>query len=190
MSQFARFKTWGLAAIAACAFGANAWAGPFDCSVAYDEFDSFMNKHYLMKPESYGAVATDRLTRQQFEARQKGRLLLRTGREGSGVAIVRTNKNRWGKFLFTWTGRGDSRGTPLLVLHDITLYNDVERGRGRRQFREIRMTASETVDLDSGKPSLTTDADVVYRNLDGKTLVIEATNGARLSFPLESLCAR
>lgn len=175
--------TLGLSAIAAPAY-----AGPFDCSVVYDEFDSLMNKNYLLQPEAYGPVVQDRLSREQFNTQQKGKLLLRPGREGSGVAIVKTNQNKWGKLLFTWTGRGDSRGTPLLVIHDVTLYARVKEGGGRRQIREIRMTASQTVDLDTGRASTSAEADIRYRNVGGKTLYIEAVNGARLVFPLETLC--
>jgi len=175
--------TLGLSVTAAPVF-----AGPFDCSVVYDEFDSLMNRNYLLQPEAYGPVVQGRLSRDQYNTQQKGKLLLRPGREDSGVAIVKTNKNKWGKLLFTWTGRGDSRGTPLLVIHDVTLYSRVKEGGGRRQIREIRMTASQTVDLDKGRTSTSAEADVKYHNVDGKTLFIEAVNGARLVFPLETLC--
>lgn len=165
-------------------------AGPFDCSVVYDEFDSFMNKGYLVSPDKYGPVLAGKITREYFDQNQKGRLLLRPGREGMGVAVVRTNNNGYGKLLFSWGGRGDAQGTPLLVLRDITLYTDVENGSGLKLTREVRVTSSQSVDLDSGRASSGADADLTYRNIDGKTLLIEPVNGASLTFPMETLCAR
>lgn len=163
-------------------------AGPFDCSVVYDEFDSLMNKNYLVKPEAYGPVIKDKISRAQYNAQQKGKLLLRPGREGMGVAIVHTNKNTRGKFLFTWGGRGDARGTPLLVLRDVTLYGRVADGFARRLTREIRISSSQSVDLDKGHAAVGPEADIKFYNADGKTLLIEAINGAKLTFPVASLC--
>ncbi len=165
-----------------------AQAGPFDCSVVYDEFDSLMNKNYLLKPEAYGPVVTGKFSRSQYNSQQKGKLLLRPGREGMGVAIVHTNKNTRGKFLFTWGGRGDARGTPLLVLRDVTLFGRVADGYARRITREIRIGSSQTVDLDTGRAAVGAKADLWFHNVDGKTLLIEAVNGAKLTFPVASLC--
>ncbi len=177
-----------LAAISMAGFVRPASAGSFDCSVVYDEFDSFMNKNYLLNPEAYGPVVKGKLTRDAYNAQQKGRLLLRHGRKGWGVAVVHTNKNTRGKFLFTWGGRGDARGTPLLLLRDVTLFGRVEDGYGTRTFREIRVSGAQQIDLDAGRASTGPEADIWYRNVDGRTLVIEAVNGAELSFPMASLC--
>lgn len=170
------------------AFTGPAAAGPFDCSVVYDEFDSFMNKNYLLDPGAYGPVVSGKISRAQYNSGQKGKLLLRPGRQGWGVAIVHTNKNTRGKFLFTWGGRGDARGAPLLILRDVTLYGRVEDGRGRRVTREIRVSSSQTVDLDAGRASAGPAADLRFRNVDGKTLQVEAVNGAKITFPMASLC--
>ena len=163
-------------------------AGPFDCAVVYDEFDSLMNKGFLVKPEAYAKVVKGKLSRADFNARQKGRLLLRPGREGYGVAIVRTNANSWGKFLFTWGGRGDARGTPLLILRDITLFANVEDGRGRRVIREVRISAGLSADLDRGRVDEGEAADIKFHNVDRQTVTIEAANGATVAFPMETLC--
>lgn len=163
-------------------------AGSFDCSVVYDEFDSFMNKNYLLDPGAYGPVIAGKISRAQFNSGQRGKLLLRPGREGSGIAIIQTNKNARGKFLFSWGGRGDARGTPLLILRDVTLFGKVQNGKGRRITREIRVSSSQTVDLDKGRASTGPEADIRFRNTDGKTLLIEAVNGARIAFPTASLC--
>lgn len=184
------FRSGLAAACAAFLSAMPAAAGPFDCSVVYDEFDSFMNRNYLVNPQNYGQVLQGKITRDYFDQNQKGRLLLRPGREGMGAAVVRTNGGAHGKFLFSWGGRGDAQGTPLLVLRDITLYGGVENGTGLRRTRELRMTSSQSVDLDAGRASTGPEADIVYRNLDGKTLLIEPINGAALTFPMQTLCAR
>ena len=165
-----------------------ALAGPFDCAVVYDEFDSLMNKGFLMQPEAYGQVVKGRLSRADFNARQKGRLLLRPGREEYGVAIVRTNANRWGKLLFTWGGRGDALGTPLLILRDITLFANVEDGSGRRLIREVRVSAGLGADLDRGRVDEGEAADIKFHTVDRQTVTIEAANGAAIAFPMETLC--
>lgn len=177
-----------LAAAGLGLFATPAAAGSFDCSVVYDEFDSLMNKNFLMKPESYVRVVKDRLSRADYNAKQKGKLLLRPARRGWGVAVVQTNRNTWGKFLYTYGGRRDTRGTPLLILRDVTLYGRVEDGSAQRVTREIRVIATQRVDLDKGLAGEGPEADIWFRNVDGKTVTVEAVNGAKLSFPMESLC--
>lgn len=162
-------------------------AGPFDCSVAYDEFDSFMNRNFLVQPKGYVASLENKIT--QADARKQGStLMLGAGRKGMGVAIVQTNKNAHGKFLFNWEGRGDLRGTPLLILRDVTLYSKVETGGGQKRVREVRVSAAQMVDLDTGRPTQSNDADIRYTAVDAKTIQLEAINGAKLTFPMESLC--
>lgn len=163
-------------------------AGRFDCSVVYDEFDSLMNKNFLLKPESYVRVVKDRLSRADYNAKQKGKLRLRPGRQGWGVAVVHTNRNTWGKFLYTYGGRRDTRGTPLLILRDVTLFGRVQDGNAKRVTREIRVIATQRIDLDTALAGEGPEADIWFRNVDGKTMTIEAVNGAKLSFPMESLC--
>lgn len=180
-----------IAAFAACIVIASttpASAGPFDCSVVYDEFDSFMNKNFLMKPDAYVGTMQNKLSRNDYNSRQKGKLLLSPHRKGMGVAIVHTNKNTRGKFLFTWGGRGDLRGSPLMILRDVTLYGRVQDGANPREFREIRVSSSQTIDLDTGRATQGQDADIWYHAVNPNELYIEAVNGARLIFPMETLC--
>ena len=168
---------------------APAHAGSFDCNVVYDEFDSLMNKNFLQNPEAYVQVKQGRLSRGEYNGEQKGKLLLRPDRKGLGVAIVKTNRNTWGKFLYTWGGPGDSRGTPLMILRDLTLFGRVVDGNAPKTVREIRVSSSQTVDLDRGMTTEGPEADIWFRNVDGKTMFIEAVNGATLTFPMETLCA-
>ncbi len=163
-------------------------AGRFDCNLVYDEFDSLMNRNFLVQPESYVKVAVGKLSREQYNNRQKDKLVLRPGREGSGVVIVKTNNNKYGKFLFTWGGKGDVRGNPLLILRDVTTYRRVKDGYGKRVRREIRIPASMTADLDSGLTGQGDKDDVWFHIVDNNNMYVEAVNGAKLTFPLESLC--
>ena len=168
-------------------FAQPAVAGPFDCSVVYDEYDSFMNKNYLIKPDAYVQTVQGRITQAQ-SASQANALLLSPQRLGMGAAIIQTNKNAYGKFLFAWSGRGDLRGTPLLILRDITTYKSVQDGNGRRNYREIRVSASQMIDLDTGRATQGQGADIRYNASNPKEIVLEAINGAKISFPMETAC--
>lgn len=163
-------------------------AGPFDCSVVYDEFDSFMNKNFLMKPEAFVRTLQGKISRGDYNSKQKGKLLLSPHRKGFGVAIVHTNKNTSGKFLFTWSGRGDQRGSPLMILRDVTLFGRVQDGFRPKKFREIRVSSSQLIDLDTGRATQGKNADIWYHAVDAKTIYLEAVNGAKLSFPMETMC--
>ena len=168
-------------------FTAPAHSRLFNCNVVYDEFDSFMNKDFLMQPQAYGKGVQDRISRADA-ARQSSALLLHPSRKGMGVAIVQTNKNVRGKFLFSWSGRGDLRGTPLLILRDVMLFGRVQDGGGLKKRREIRLSASQMVDLDTGRVTQGQGGDIRYQALDAKTIQLEAVNGAKLFFPMETLC--
>jgi len=183
-----KYLTAALAALTLYAAPAQpAQAGAFDCGVVYDEFDSFMNKDFLVQPQAYGKTLQDKISPSQAR-KQSGALLLRLSRKGMGVAIVKTNKNAYGKFLFSWSGRGDLRGTPLLILRDVILFEQVQDGAGVKKRREIRVSASQMIDLDTGRATQGNDADILYQAIDAKTIQLEAINGATLFFPMETLC--
>ena len=80
---------------------APARAGSFDCTVVYDEFDSLMNKNFLQNHEAYVQVKQGRQSRDENNGQQKDKLMLRPDRKDMGVTNVKTNKNTWGKFLYT-----------------------------------------------------------------------------------------
>ncbi|MFQ5625547.1 MAG: hypothetical protein ACE5FM_02720, partial [Methyloligellaceae bacterium] len=61
---------------------------------------------------------------------------------------------------------------------------------GRRNYREIRVSSSQTVDLDTGRPSQGNNSDIWYHAVDANTIYLEAINGAKLYFPMETLCNR
>jgi hypothetical protein len=183
-----KYLTAALAALTFSAgFAAPVHARLFNCNVVYDEVDSFMNKDYLMQPHAYGKGLQDKIS-QAEAAKQSNALLLFPNRKGMGVAIVETNKGIRGKFLFSWSGRGDLRGTPLLILRNVTLFGQVQNGGGLKKIREIRVSSSQMVDLDTGRVTQGVGGDIRYQTIDAKTFGLEAVNGAKLFFPMETLC--
>lgn len=163
------------------------FAGSFDCSTIYDEFDSLMLKNFLIRPQNYVQVVNQRMSRAQYNNEQKGRLMLANDNRGWGVAIVHTNRNTWGKLLFTW-GAPMQNGQPSLILKKVTLFGRVLDGFAPRTVGLINVPSSYTVDLDTGAIGAGNQADIWFHNVDGNTMFIEAVNGAEISFPMQSLC--
>ncbi len=163
-------------------------AGYFDCNVVYDEFDQLMSKQFLVEPDRYVATIENRLTRKEFLELQQGRFTLHPEREGFGVAVVRTNRNIHGKFVFSWEQSPREDWLPLIVQEAI-LYGRVDDGYAPRRLEPLFVKPASAVDLDEarvievGEPA----ADLLYDVEDG-VFYIEAINGASLSFPVESMC--
>ncbi len=162
-------------------------AGTFDCSVVYDEFTSLMNKNFLLNPGTYVNTTKVRLSRADYNSRQKGVLLQSLENKGYGVAVVHTNRNTWGKFMFTW-GAPQQNGHPSLIIKDLTLYGRVLDGYQPRVTPKIVVPTSYQVDLDTSAVGGGALADIWFHNVDGNTMFVEAVNGATLDFPMESLC--
>lgn len=164
------------------------FAGPCDCNIVYDEFDSLMNKEFLLNPEHYVPTVKKRLSREDYNTRQKGIFLLRGDRSDLGIAVVHTNNNTWGKILFSW-GAPFDEGHPSLILSEVVLYGRVRDGHAPRIQRDIIIPSSYKIDLDTGRMKNSGNAaDLWFHNVDGKTMYIEAVNGASLEFPLETMC--
>lgn len=162
-------------------------AGYFDCSVIYDEYESLMNRQFLIEPAKYVGVISDEITREQFKQFQQGRLRLNIERSNLGVAVFQTNLNTRGKLLFDWDADLINQRAPLKII-DGVLYGRVLDGYGPRKMRPILLKSSYLIDLDSGNirnPEET--ADLAYVEEDG-VYRIEAINGASIDFPTESMC--
>lgn len=153
-----------------------------DCNIIYDEYESLMNKYFLIFPGWYTTVKENRISRDEYNGQQKPRLLLKTANKGHGVAIVHTNNNTWGKLLYTWSSSGKE-----LIIKEAIMYGRVMDGGNPRTLRNIRIPSSWSYDLDTGTFN-GPDADIWFHNVDGKTMYMEERNGADLSFPMESLC--
>jgi hypothetical protein len=163
-------------------------AGTFDCSTIYDEYDSLMQKNFLLSPQKYVPVKKASLSRAEYNSQQKGTFLLSEDSKNWGIAIVHTNRNTWGKFLFTW-GAPFAGGQPSLLIKKLTLFGRVLDGYAPRITSQIAVPSSYTVDLDTGVVGGGAEADIWFHNIDGNTMYIEAVNGAEISFPMGSLCA-
>lgn len=157
-----------------------------DCSLIYDEFHSLMNKEFLLNPGKYVAIQANRISRQDYNTKQKGKFLLNNNNQGLGIAIVHSNKNTWGKFLYTWE-KPLHNGHPSLIIKEAILYGRVKDGYRPRTWRDIKIQSSYSLDLDTGR-SGGNGADIWFHNIDGREMYLEAINGASLTFPLQSLC--
>jgi hypothetical protein len=145
-----------------------------------------MNKSFLTNPGNYVKTKSKRLSRQQYNARQKNSFLLNKENQGYGIAIVQSNRGLHGKLLFTW-GRPIQSGHPSLIIKKAVLYRQVDTGIPSIIHRDINLATSNTFDLDSGKTG-GQRADIWFHTIDKQTMYIEAVNGAKLFFPMESLC--
>lgn len=104
-----------------------------------------------------------------------------------GIATFRTNKNSYGKFLYTW-GAPFKNGNPSLILKDVVIYGRVMDGFKPKKISKIVVPSSFTVDLDTFQVGAGSKSDVWFHNINGRTMFIEARNGADLHFPMESMC--
>lgn len=162
-------------------------AGYFDCSVIYDEFDSLMNKQYLIEPDRYVQVQKGRMNRMEFLSLQQGRLHLNTDRKNYGVVIFRTNQNVRGKLLFNWNVE-KINGQPPILFQESILYGRVYDGYAPQQLRPTMIKPTYFIDIDTGAVTEETkEADIAYRDSEGE-FFLEAVNGAEINFPVESLC--
>lgn len=162
-------------------------AGYFDCSVIYDEFDSLMNKQYLIEPDRYVQVRKGQMSRTEFFKWQQGRLRLSADRRGYGVAIIRTNQNLRGKLLFNWNVE-EINGEPPVMLEESVLYGRSYDGYAPQRLRPTMIKPTYFIDIDTGAVTEETkEADIAYKFEEG-IYYLQAINGAELSFPVETLC--
>lgn len=157
-----------------------------NCDLVYDEFESLMNKEFLLHPEKFVPVKSKKLSRQDYNKLQKNKFLLSRLNKGLGIAVVHTNKNTWGKLLYFW-GKPYQNGQPTLIIKKLVLFGRVKDGHKPRVMRNLIIKSSYSLDLDTGK-SDRKNADIWFHNVNGKEMYIEAINGATLKFPTRSLC--
>ncbi len=179
-----------------------AYAGYFDCSVIYDEYDSLMANQFLVEPERYVATRSDKITRTEFENLQKGTFKLYPERINRGIGLFRSNSNLHGKFLFQWLQPFPDQ-PPHLLIEQGVVYGRVVDGYAPVLFAPIRLKPGSVVDFDTGRAlALGRNGDpatdqtreqgdmaYVHEEHTGE-YVLQAVNGALLRFPLESLCHR
>lgn len=175
-------------------------AGYFDCSVVYDEFESLMNKRFLVEPSNYVVTIKDRMSREEYIGLQQGKLLLTGPRAGKGVGVIRTNRNSYARFVFSW-GESLHERAPPLVVHETVIYGRVEDGYAPQRLRPLTVNPGFGIDFDEARvlelprddqsgeatPERETTADLAHID-SGEQLYIEAVNGATVEFPVESMC--
>lgn len=182
-----------------CALPAAAPAGYFNCSVVYDEFESLMNKEFLVEPDRFVSTVNQRLTRSEFEQLQRGQFLLYEERSQMGIAVFRTNENLRGKLLFHWDDPL-ADGQVHLVVDQALIYSRVEDGQGVRRIGPFRIKPGVGLDLDSGRY----DSPIGEAGSDGAPITVdvrhaidpdtgegafESANEGTLYFPVETMCS-
>lgn len=182
-----------------CLLSAPALAGYFNCSVIYDEYESLMNKQFLMEPDRFVSTVNQRLTRSEFENLQRGQFQLYEERVDLGIAIFRTSENLSGKLLYKWS-EPLVDGQSHLLIEQVVLYGSVKYGYGARSTGPFRIKPGFGLDLDTGKyenkfeqatatNGHTFTADLKH-SIDPETgeSVFEAANNAVIHFPVETMC--
>lgn len=186
---------------ACAALSAPARAGSFNCAVVYDEFESLMNKQFLVQPDKFVATLPGRMSKQQFDGVSNADFHLYPGREGMGIGILTTNLNVHAKFLFHWS-QPMSDGTVHVIIDEVVKYGRVQDGYAPSRIGPFRLKPGMSIDIDSGdyvplpgefsKPEEQENGaeagDLRYEvGADGTLL--ESVNGAEVQFPLETLCS-
>lgn len=177
-------------------------AGDFNCSVIYDEFESLMNKRFLVEPSDYVQTLPGRVAKQQFEGVAQAGFQLYPSREGMGVGVLNTNQNIHAKFLFHWSQPMVDGGTHVII-DEFVKYGRVDDGYAPQRLGPFRLKPGMALDVDSGsyvhrERDLAEDdsdsrarqsGDLKYEVNDGGP-VLRSVNGAEVEFPLETLCRR
>lgn len=174
-----------------------AFSGYFNCSVIYDEFESLMNKEFLLEPDRFISTISQRLTKSEFETLQKGQFQVYEERADLGIAIFRTNENLSGKLLFRWSDPLID-GQSHLIIEQATVFGRVEDGYGPKRVGPFRVKSGFGLDLDTGQydtrigqtpgqENFTVD---LRHSVDPESgeAVFEAVNDAVIHFPVETMC--
>ena len=164
--------------------------GAVDCGLVDDEFDSLMNRTFLISPEKFSEGYSQKISRKNYNARQKGKFRLWLHRKRLGVGIVKTNRGHYGKFLYTWGESSSGSANPDLLISELTLFSNLEKNNRPRRYRNINIPSSYALDIDTGKIEKGKSSDIWFHNVDGVNMSIEAKNGAKLFFPTTSLCTQ
>jgi len=179
-----------------------AGAGNFNCAVVYDEFESLMNKRFLVEPSELVQTLPGRMSKQQFESVAHAGFRLYPSRKGMGIGVLNTNQNIHAKFLFHWS-QPMVDGSSHVIIDELVKYGRVDDGYAPRRLGPFRLKPGMALDVDSGSYVAMTDnlvgdgpdarksesGDLKYEAGEGEP-VLRSVNGAEVEFPLESLCRR
>lgn len=195
-----RILSWALWASMLAAASSTALAGSFNCAVVYDEFESLMNKRFLMQPDQFVRTLPGRISEQQFESVANAGFELYPGRRGMGIGILTTNQNIYAKFLFHWSQEMVD-GTKHVIIDELVKYGRVADGHAPDRVGPFRLKPGMSIDIDNGvyvpvggmasremeRNSVNETGDLLYE-VGAEGAVLKAVNGAEVQFPLETLC--
>ena len=179
---------------------AAASAGSFNCAVVYDEFESLMNKRFLIQPDQFVRTLPGRISKQQFQGVSNADFHLYPGREGMGIGILTTNQNIHAKFLFHWS-QPMADNTNHVIIDEVVKYGRVSDGYAPSRIGPFRLKPGMSIDLDRGEyvpveGGLIDEEELNRKRQTGDllyevgpdTAVLKSVNGAEVEFPLETLC--
>ena len=155
-------------------------AGNFDCSVVYDEYDSLMNKNFIVNPSNYVRTKENKISRFAYNSRQKGQFTLKDGGKGMGVPLFELTEIVWK--ISIHVGRSFNNGNPSLILKDVVVYGHYYGWLPTKKNKKIIVPSSYTVDLDTFQVGATAESDIWFHNINGRTMFLETRNGPTSTF--------
>lgn len=175
-------------------------ANDFNCAVVYDEFESLMNKDFLVAPSELVQTLPGRVSQEQFEGVADAGFQLYPGREGLGIGVLNTNQNVHAKFLFHWS-QPMVDGSRHVIIDEIVKYGRVADGYAPSRVGPFRLKRGMALDVDTGRYVPAEDGlggedpdagpreagDLKHEAVNGGA-VLRSVNGAEVEFPLESMC--
>lgn len=177
-----------------------ALAGTFNCALVYDEFESLMNKRFLVQPDEFVRTQPGSISMEQFQDVSAADFLLYPGRQGMGIGILTTNQNVRAKFLFHWS-QPMVDDTRHLIIDEVVKYGRVGDGHAPSRMGPFRLKPGMSVDIDNGvyvpaHEGLIRGEELARKQKNGDLLyemnpggaVLRSVNGAEVQFPLETLC--
>jgi len=175
-------------------------AGSFNCDVVYDEFESLMNRRFLMQPDQFVRTLPGRISKQQFEGVSNADFHLYPGRDGMGIGILTTNQNIHAKFLFHWS-QPMVDDTTHVIIDEVVKYGRVSDGYAPSRIGPFRLKPGMSIDIDTGdyvpvEGGLIEEEELARKRQTGDLMyeagpdsaVLKSVNGAEVQFPLETMC--
>ena len=136
-------------------------------------------------------LVKDRLSRADYNSKQKHRLALHESRKGLGMAYFRTNEGNYGKLLYTW-GIG-----PKLHLKEIVVFDSQSGKTGVRTDKNIVLDLAGHYDLDTGVGTHATGKDgygddnyrpdLHHGSMYGPDRHLKGIDGASFLFPIDNV---
>lgn len=177
-----------------------ALAGTFNCAVVYDEFESLMNKRFLVQPDDFVRTQPGSISMEQFQDVSAADFLLYPGRQGMGIGILTTNQNIRAKFLFHWS-QPMVDDTRHVIIDEVVKFGRAADGYAPSRMGPFRLKPGMAIDIDNGvyvpaREGLVRDEELARKQQTGDLLyevnpdgaVLRSVNDAEVLFPLETLC--